>query len=292
MTQAEQGTIRQAISFQGKGLHTGKKARITIHPADENTGIIFQRTDRRGKNTQISAHWENTVERPLCTCIQSSNKVSVRTIEHLMAAFYACGIDNALIEINGSEVPILDGSASLFVEGIHQVGVQKQKVRRRLFQVVKELQIKEKKREITIEPAKGLQVDIVVLISEVGRKHWHGEINPAIFSEQISLARTFGHLKDGVLAQLTRFSRVPVCLGANLNTAVVLGKNGRVLNKEGLRTGDEFVKHRLLDLVGDLMLLGGHIEGKISTVGPVHRLTHQLLRKGIKEGAIIEVPYN
>jgi len=127
MTQAEQGTIRQTISFQGKGLHTGKKAYITIHPADENTGIIFQRTDRKGKNTQISAHWKNTVERPLCTCIQSPNKVSVRTIEHLMAAFYACGIDNALIEINGSEVPILDGSASPFVADINRVGCAKTK---------------------------------------------------------------------------------------------------------------------------------------------------------------------
>lgn len=289
MNQAVQGTIKQPITFRGKGLHTGKNSVISIYPAEANTGIVFQRTDRKGGNTKIQALWKNTIELPMCTCIASSNKTYVRTIEHLMAAFYACGIDNALIEVNGSEIPILDGSASLFVLGINQVGIDIQTIKRKSFKVVKKSQIIEKERQIIIEPAEGLQVDIAVLISQVGRKHWSGEVNPKFFSEQISIARTFGHLNQGIFAQLTRFTGVPVCLGANTKTAIVLGKDGKVLNKEGLRIEDELVKHRLLDLVGDLMLLGGHIQGKISTVGPVHRLTHQLIRQGIEEGAIVEV---
>lgn len=284
-----QGTIKQPVSFQGKGLHTGRHSYITIKPAEENSGIVFHRVDKAGKNTHILAHWENTKKLPLCTCIVSPNKVYVRTIEHLMAAFYACGIDNAVVEIKGKEIPIMDGSAAEFVAGINQMGVENQIVKRRIFRITKKLEITEEKRQIIIEPAETLSINITVLISDVGPRIWSGDITPELFANQISPARTFGHLKAGVLAQLSRFTGTPVCLGANTNTAVVLGKNGKVLNKEGLRSPDELVKHRLLDLVGDLMLLGGHVQGKITATGPVHRLTHELLEKAFNEQAITEV---
>lgn len=288
MNQALQGTLKQPLSFQGKGLHTGKHSQITIHPADADMGIVFRRTDRAGKNTQIQAHWKNVKQLPLCTCISSPNKVHIRTIEHLMAAFYACGIDNALIDVKGSEIPILDGSASEFVAGIKQVGIKYQEATRRIFRITKKLEIKEKNREIIVEPADTLNINITVLISDIGARHWSGNVSPERFANEISPARTFGHLKDGLLAQLTRFTRTPICLGANTNTAVVIGKDGKILNKEGLRNPDEMVNHRLLDLVGDLMLVGGHVQGKITSLGPVHRLTHQLLKKAFDEQAIVE----
>ena len=290
MNQAVQGTVKNPVSFQGKGLHTGKHSQITIQPADENMGIVFRRIDRAGKNTQIQAHWKNIKQLPLCTCISSENKVHIRTIEHLMAAFYACGIDNALIDVKGSEIPILDGSASQFVAGIKQAGIKYQEATRRIFRITKKLEIKEKDREIIVEPvADILNINITVLISKIGTRQWSGNMTPARFASEVSSARTFGHYKDGLFAQLSRFTRTPVCLGANTNTAVVIGKHGQILNKEGLRTPNEMVNHRLLDLVGDLMLLGGHIQGKITTIGPVHRLTHELLAKAFNEQAIIEI---
>ena len=274
-----QGTIKQPVSFEGKGLHTGKHAKITINPAAENTGIVFHRIDRAGKNTKIAANWKNVKQLPLCTCIASDKKIHVRTIEHLMAAFYACGIDNALIQIKGTEIPILDGSSLQFIMGICDVGVQQQLAKRKYFRVTEKIEIKEDRRHIIIEPADSLEINITVLISEVGTQNWAGTMTPELFADQVSASRTFGHLRDGIFAQFSRFTPTPICLGANTKTAVVLGKQGKILNKEGLRSPDELVKHRLLDLVGDLMLSGGHIQAKITTVGPVHRITHQLLRE-------------
>ena len=284
-----QGTIKQPISFEGKGLHTGKFAKITIYPAVENTGIVFQRIDKAGKNTKIYANWKNIKQLPLCTCVASENNIHVRTIEHLMAAFYACGIDNALIKIKGSEIPILDGSAKQFIARINEAGVQQQFAKRSIYRFTEKIEIKEDNhRQIIVEPSDdGLIIDITVLISEVGAQKWTGKVTPEFFSEQISSSRTFGHLRDGLFAQLSRFTSTPVCLGANTKTAVVLGKQGKILNKEGLRSPDELVKHRLLDLVGDLMLSGGHIQAKITTVGSVHRLTHQLLREAFIKKILI-----
>ena len=283
-----QASIKQPVSFEGKGLHTGKQAKITIQPAGEHTGIVFQRIDKAGKNTKIHANWKNIKALPLCTCVTAENNVYVRTIEHLMAAFYACGIDNALVQIKGSEIPILDGSAKQFITGINEVGIQQQTARRPVYRFTEKIEIKEDRhRQIIVEPFDdALIVDITVLISEVGVQKWKGKVTPELFAEQISPSRTFGHLRDGLFAQLSRFTPTPVCLGANTKTAVVLGKQGKVLNKDGLRSPDELVKHRLLDLVGDLMLSGGHIHAKITTVGPLHRITHQLLKDAFNKNII------
>lgn len=275
-----QGTIKTSVSFAGKGLHTGKRSKITINQAEENTGIIFRRIDKKGVNTEILAHWKNTKKLPLCTCIVSSdNGVHVRTIEHLMAAFYACGIDNAMVEVNGAELPILDGSALEFVTEIIKVGIDKQKSPRQIVRVSQKIEVREDKKFIEILPTDGLFVDITISLQKIGRLNWSGELTPEIFLEHISGARTFGRLKNGLLAQFTRFSKDPICLGANTRSAVVVVRGDKVLNKGGLRMPDEYVRHRLLDLVGDLMLSGGHVHGKITALSPAHRLTHELLRE-------------
>jgi len=303
MSPALQGTISTPVSFKGKGLHTGKRAQITIYPADANMGIVFRRIDKSGRNTnefadnvadsgtEILAHWKNTKKLPLCTCIASAeNDLHVRTIEHLMAAFYACGIDNALIDVNGTELPILDGSAQQYVKKINEAGVKQQDVARRIFKVTKTFEIRENDNcFLKIEPADSLSIDVTIALLKIGRLNWSGEMTPALFSEQISSARTFGRLKNGLLAQLTRFRKDPICLGANTKSAVVVVRGDKVLNKGGLRMPDEYVRHRLLDLVGDLMLSGGHIQGKITAFSPAHRMTHELLRQIFTEQAFIEI---
>lgn len=299
MSPALQGTISNPVSFKGKGLHTGKRVEITIHPADVNTGIVFRRIDKRGtspagKPTEILADWRNTKQLPLCTCLVDKQNhirdVQVRTIEHLMAAFYACKIDNALVEVKGQELPILDGSAQKYMKKINEAGVQQQDVARRVFKVTQTFEVKEKDNcFLKIEPADSLSIDVTISLLKIGRLNWQGEMTPELFSEQISPARTFGRLKNGLLAQLTRFRKDPICLGANTSSAVVVVRGDKVLNKGGLRMPDEYVRHRLLDLVGDLMLSGGHIQGKITAISPAHRMTHELLRQIFTEQAFTEV---
>jgi len=277
---AMQGTVKQPISFKGRGLHTGKRTQIMVFPANVNTGIQFKRVDKAGKNTTVLAHWKNTKKLPLCTCIASpENGVHIRTIEHLMAAFYACGIDNALVEVNGTELPIMDGSSIGFVEQINNIGIVKQGSPQKIIKITKSYEVKEEGKTIKIEPAESLYIDVTISLKKIGRLNWRGEVTPELFAKQISSARTFGRLKNGILAQLTRFSKDPICLGANTSSAVVVVKGDKVLNKGGLRMPDEYVRHRILDLVGDLMLSGGHVQGKITAVSPAHRLTHKLLRK-------------
>lgn len=285
----KQATIKQSVSFKGKGLHTGRHSHITIQPADENTGIIFHRVDKAGKNTKILAHWENTKKLPLCTCIVSlNNDIHVRTIEHLMAAFYACGIDNALVEVNGSELPVMDGSSAPFVKEICLAGVVEQNKPRKIFCVNKVFEVREGNTFLRIEPADDLFVDVTIILKVIGRLNWNGKLTPKLFLDEISAARTFGRLKNGLLAQLTRFSKDPICLGANTKSAVVVVRGDKVLNKGGLRMPDEYVRHRLLDLMGDLMLSGGHIQGKITAKSPAHRMTHKLLRQISLEKGYIE----
>ena len=272
-----QGTVKQAVSFSGKGLHTGRHSKIIIYPADVNTGIVYQRIDKAAKGAKILAHWSNTKLLPLCTCITAPNGIYVRTIEHLMSAFYACGIDNALVEVHGAELPILDGSAREFIDKLKNAGVREQEISRKIFRVKKEFEVRDKKAFIKIEPAEELIVDVTISLEVIGRLRWEGVLDPVIFSNEIGPARTFGRLKNGLLAQLTRFSSEPICLGANTKSAIVVVNGDKVLNKGGLRMPDEYVRHRLLDLVGDLMLSGGHIQGKITALSPAHRMTHKLL---------------
>ncbi len=296
---ADQACIARPVSFKGKGLHTGRRVKITIKPASLNTGIVFRRIDKRGinlqgKQTEILAHWKNTKKLPLCTCLVDTENtirdIQVRTIEHLMAAFYACGIDNALVEIDGRELPIMDGSSRPFITKMTDVGVSRQNQPRKNFAITQTIEVKEGQRFIKIEPAEKLSMKVSIALTKIGLLTWEGDVTPHLFAEDISAARTFGRLKNGLLAQLTRFSKDPVCLGANTKSAVVVVRGNKVLNKGGLRMPDEYVRHRMLDLVGDLMLSGGHIQGRITAHSPAHRLTHELLGKIFEQQAYRELP--
>ncbi len=282
MNQIPQGTIVSSVEFNGPGLHTAKRHKVTILPAPVNTGIVFVKVIKKWggvKNKiQIPAHWQNVKTLPLCTCLASEDGHQIRTIEHLMAAFYACGIDNATVEVEGSEIPVLDGSAKLFIEGIDAIGVTPQNQTRIIHRVTETTEFSEAKRSIKIEPADNLEFDISISLSHFGRLNWKGEITPEIFKQEMSSARTFGRLKNGLLAKLTRFQKNPICLGANMKTALVIDSKDNILNKDGLRMEDEIIYHRVLDLVGDLMLANGHIQGKITAASSAHRLNCSLLK--------------
>lgn len=274
----QQQTITQKIYLEGKGLHTGRHAKLCIHPASDNTGIRFRRIDPKGKNTEIPALWTETKELPLCTCIVGKNGIQVRTIEHLMAAFYACQIDNALVEIQGEELPIFDGSSHVFVEALDAAGVTPQESTRRVIRILKTIEIQENERRIKIEPADSFSIDLSISLAKFGPFNWSGPVDPATFKQEITSARTFGRLKNGLFAKIaTCFWKDPVCLGADRGSALVLVGN-KVLNKGGLRMPDEFIRHRVLDAVADMTLAGAPLKGKITGSSTAHRLNHDLLR--------------
>lgn len=277
-----QGCISAPLEFKGPGLHTAKRHNIKIIPAPVNSGISFVKMPQKwgGVKNKISipANWQSVKTLPLCTCLVSEDGQQIRTIEHLMAAFYACGIDNAIVEVSGSEIPVLDGSALEFIKGIEAIGVSQQDHSRIIHKVTQTTKLSEDKRSIKIEPAEHLEFDISISLSHFGLLSWQGEITPEIFKNEMSSARTFGRLKNGLLAQLTRFQKDPICLGANMNTALVIDSKDNILNKDGLRMENEIIYHRVLDLVGDLMLANGHIQGKITAKSSAHRLNHGLLK--------------
>ena len=282
MQNFSQGTITAPLTFTGPGLHTAKRHTINILPAAVNSGIVFIKMPQKwgGVKNKVSipAHWQNVKNLPLCTCLASDEGHQIRTIEHLMAAFYACGIDNAIVEVKGSEIPVLDGSAKLFIEGIDATGVKAQDQNRIVHKVTKTTEFSEGKRSIRIEPSDSLELDISISLSHFGRLHYQGKITPDIFKQEMSSARTFGRLKNGLLAKLTRFQKDPICLGANMKTALVIDGKDNILNKDGLRMEDEIIFHRVLDLVGDLMLANGHILGKITAKSSAHRLNTGMLK--------------
>jgi len=272
-----QGTVRSPVTFSGPGLHLGGRRTTIVHPAPTDHGIVFRSVDRRGKATDIPAHWSRTKDLPLCTCLVAANGAQVRTIEHLLAAFYACGIDNALVEVHGREIPILDGSAKPFFDALQTVGSIRQGAARRRIRILKKVTVVEGTRRITVKPAPALRVRVRTYVRNLGRFRWRGPLDRRVFSEEIIAARTYGRLSEGLLAKVfTSFWRDPICQGAGLHSTLALWQ-GRVLNPGGLRHADEFARHRVLDLMGDLMLAGTDIVGQIVARSPVHRLNHQLL---------------
>ena len=281
-----QGTIAAPLQFKGPGLHTAKRHKVTILPAPVNSGIVFVKMPKKWGGVKnkvvIPAHWQNVKTLPLCTCLTSKDGQQIRTVEHLLAAFYACGIDNAIVEVEGSEVPVLDGSARMFIEGIDEIGVITQEQSRIVHRVTETTEFSEGKRSIKIEPADNLEFDISISLSHFGLLNWKGEITPEIFKQEMSSARTFGRLKNGLLAKLTRFQKDPICLGANMKTALVIDSKDNILNKDGLRMENEIIYHRVLDLVGDLMLANGHFQGKVTAKSSAHRLNHGLLESLFK----------
>ena len=270
-----QKTIKDSIEFEGVGLHNGIKVNLSLKPAEANSGIKFKRTDVASAKNIIEASYKNVSAPVLCTKIKNSYGVSVSTIEHLMAAFYGEGIDNVLVEIDAPEVPIMDGSAFDFVTGIRSFGTQDQKSLKKFIKVLKKVEIKDGPKYISIEPlTKDLIIDFEIVyknpLIRTRRKEFklsNGDLTSIYNSKTFCLYEDIDQIKSQGLAQ-----------GGSLENAIVVKEN-KILNEDGLRYRDEFINHKILDCLGDLMLSGHRIFGHIKTSQGGHHLTNALLSK-------------
>ena len=274
MSVLNQKTINENISFKGVGLHSGLEAILTIKPAEPNTGIIFKRIDIKENNIVIPNIF-NVSSAGFCTTISNDYNVSVSTIEHLMGALYGMGIDNALIEINNQEVPILDGSAKMFVEAISNIGIRNSETPIKVIKIEKKIEFTDGKKGITIEPSKiSLDIDFELKYENelIGIQRNLVKVYESDLTDVYN-SRTFCLLED-----VKKLKEMGLAKGGSLQNAIVV-KNNKILNEEGLRNKKEFVNHKILDCMGDLYLTGYKIIGKIVCTQGGHKLTNQLLRK-------------
>ena len=274
MSVLNQKTINKNISFKGVGLHSGLEAILTIKPAEPNTGIIFKRIDIKENNIVIPNIF-NVSSAVFCTTISNDYNVSVSTIEHLMGALYGMGIDNALIEINNQEVPILDGSAKMFVEAISNIGIRNSETPIKVIKIEKKIEFTDGKKGITIEPSKiSLDIDFELKYENelIGIQRNLVKVYESDLTDVYN-SRTFCLLED-----VKKLKEMGLAKGGSLQNAIVV-KNNKILNEEGLRNKKEFVNHKILDCMGDLYLTGYKIIGKIVCTQGGHKLTNQLLRK-------------
>lgn len=256
----KQKTLFKSMSCTGIGLHTGKTVKMTINPSSENTGIVFQRTDIDKKKGEIKASWDNVVDTKLCTVIGNKHGTTIGTIEHLMAAFSGCEIDNAVIEVDASELPIMDGSAAPFVSMIEEAGYTIQKAARKYIKILEPIILEDENGRIELAPSESFKValDIDYKGSEITKQSSRVKINSKNFKRYIADARTFCFAKD-----VEMLRSVGLAKGGSLENAVVVDENDQIMNEEGLRSANEFVSHKILDCVGDLYLAGSPIIAKI-----------------------------
>ena len=269
-----QQTISNSISAKGIGLHTGNLVELTLEPAPVDNGIKFIRVDKE-KDNVIEAIWSNVSETVLSTTISNSYGVKISTIEHLMSALSGLHIDNLNIYINANEVPIMDGSSKPFVEMIEEIGIKKQSKKRKLLNVKKSIEVSENNTSVKIVPNNQFSIDFEIDFPSkiVSKQSCQLQLINGNYKTDIAAARTFGFEKD------VKYLRSNgLALGGSLDNAVVVGEN-EILNKDGLRYTDEFVRHKILDSIGDLYLAGSPIIGYFYGNKSGHYLNNQLLRK-------------
>ena len=275
MFENKQKTLNKIISFAGTGLHLGKKVSINLKPAEADTGIIFKRTDIK-KNNEIKANYQNVSSAKLCTKIENDHGVSVSTIEHLMAALYICGVDNLIIQIDGGEIPIMDGSSIEFVEKIKKTGLKTLDKNRKYIKIIKKIDLKLEDKSISIEPSSD-SLKVAFTLSYENSPLIKSQTNCVDFKnknlENIYSARTFCLYED-----IEKVKSLGLAKGGNLDNAVVI-KGDKVLNETGLRSKNEFVNHKILDLAGDFMLAGMRVIGSVSCMHGGHLLTNEFLKK-------------
>jgi UDP-3-O-[3-hydroxymyristoyl] N-acetylglucosamine deacetylase len=275
MKSGVQTTLSDRVSLEGIGVHSGKPVSITLHPAEADNGISFLRTNlENGREREIEAHFSAVVDTRLCTVIGDPARGSVSTIEHLMAALRGLGVDNAIVEIDGPETPIMDGSARAFVQAIDSVGLETLRARRRSIRVLKPVRVDLGRAWAELQPYdRGFRLDVEIDFGTglIGRQRKAFELSPAVFRRELAGARTFGFVKD-----VEQLWKLGLALGSSLENSVAIGDD-RVLNPEGLRWADEFVRHKALDAVGDLALSGSPLLGQYRSYCGGHKLNFMML---------------
>lgn len=272
---ARQRTLKSSISCKGVGLHSGARVSITLHPGLADGGIVFRRTDLPGKPL-IPARWDAVSDTRLNTCIANADGVSVRTIEHLMAALAGARIDAAVVDIDGPEVPVMDGSASPFLFLIDCAGTVELSAPRRTIRILKRVEVREGEKLAALTPAFNgfsLRFEIDFASPAIARQECLVHLRDGAFKREVGRARTFGFEHE-----INALRAAGLARGGSLANAVVIGCDDRVLNEDGLRYDDEFVRHKVLDAVGDLYLAGAPITGHFHGVRSGHALNNRLLQ--------------
>ena len=265
-----QRTLAGEIACRGIGLHGGDSIAMALLPAAPDTGIVFRRTDA---GVSIPAVWSNAVDASLCSMLSNGDGVEIRTVEHLMAALRGCGVDNAIVEVDGPEVPAMDGSAAPFVAMVERAGTIAQDRPRRAIKVLKPVRIHGDGATAALLPDHGFSMSFEIDFDNpmIRRQNMAMSFEPGTFKTELSRARTFGLFEDVARLQAAGLAR-----GGSLDNAVVISGD-RILNEGGLRFADEFVRHKLLDAYGDLYLAGGHIIGSFHGSRSGHAHTRRLL---------------
>jgi UDP-3-O-[3-hydroxymyristoyl] N-acetylglucosamine deacetylase len=273
----KQRTLKKKVEGVGIGLHKGEPIHFSLNPLDANSGIVFYRTDTK---TYIEAKPENVRDTQMATVIGTSDE-SISTIEHLLSATYAYGIDNILIKIDAPETPVLDGSAASFCMMFNESGIVQQEANKRIMILKKEVEVREGSKFAKISPSANSEFTFSIDFDHpsIGFQKFHLDFSKERYIEQIARARTFGFLKD---FQMLRNRNL--ALGASLDNAVVLDEK-KVINSDGLRFSNEFVRHKLLDAIGDLSLLGMEYLGHYNSHAGSHDLNHKLTMAILKDPA-------
>jgi len=268
---SRQHTIAKSASLSGVGVHSGKPARLTVRPAADGAGISLVRSDMGGAVVPASALGVSTTM--MGTNI-TKGEVSVATVEHFLAACAGVGVDNIIAELDGQELPIADGSSKPFVDLLLQAGIVEQDAQRRMLRILKPVEVHEGVKFARLSPGRGFEIRITIDYpsSVIGRQSMRFTMAPGAFAREIAWARTFGFKKDADML----YSQGKA-LGASLDNTIVIDGDV-ILNEGGLRAPDEFVRHKLLDVIGDLSLAGGVIEGLYEAEQPGHALNNKLLR--------------
>jgi UDP-3-O-[3-hydroxymyristoyl] N-acetylglucosamine deacetylase len=269
-----QVTLARTARVEGVGVHSGAPVAVTIRPASAGTGYVFVRTDLESGDRRVEARADTVANTMLATVIGNAAGVTVSTVEHLLAAFAGLGVDNALVEIDGPEMPILDGSAAGYVAAIDDAGLSAQASARRYLKILEPVEVGGPGKRAVLAPADEFQMSVEIIFDApaIGRQRLDLTIDAETFRTQIADARTFGFIKEVEQLRAAGFGR-----GASLDNTIVVDGD-RLLNPEGLRRPDEFVRHKALDALGDLALLGAPVIGRYEASCSGHALNNALVR--------------
>jgi UDP-3-O-[3-hydroxymyristoyl] N-acetylglucosamine deacetylase len=269
----KQNTLLRTMNCVGIALHSGEKVSLTLRPAEVNTGVVFRRTDILGSR-EIVASWDNVVDTRMCTTIGNDDGVRISTIEHLMSALAGCGVDNVYVDVNGPEVPVMDGSAQPFVFLIECAGLLEQDAPRRVIEILKPVRVEIGDKMAELIPSDTFSVGFEIDFENelVAKQAISVTMVNGTFKKEVARARTFGFMHE-----VEQLRAAGLGLGGSLDNAVIV-EGDKVLNEDGLRYDDEFVRHKVLDAVGDLFTAGGVILGSYKGIRSGHALTNQLLR--------------
>lgn len=277
----KQKTINSNISCNSVGIHSGENIFMTLNPAPCDHGIVFRRIDVKGKNNLIKANYKNVTKTNLGTVITNEDGVFISTIEHLMAAIWGLGIDNLLIDVNGAEVPVMDGSSEPFIFLMECAGIKNQENSSHVIEILKKVRVKDGDKFIEVSPARQFSLRLKVSFDHklIGEQEFEYDSNIISFKNDISSARTFGFKHE-----IEQLHKMGLAKGGSLDNAVLLDDKG-VVNKEGLRYKDEFVRHKVLDFVGDIYLAGYYIAGAFDAYKPGHGINNKMLHEIFKDEA-------